>query len=47
MVESFMEDLDTGKSISNFIKTSLKKTATRQIINTSLKDIGNDEHAPQ
>jgi len=25
MVESFMEDLDTGKSISNFIKTSLKK----------------------
>ena len=43
MVESFMEDLDTGKSISTFIKNSLKKTATKNIVNTALKDIGHDD----
>lgn len=43
MVESFMEDLDTGKSISTFIKNSLKKTATKNIVSTALKDIGHDD----
>jgi len=43
MVDSFMEDLDTGKSISTFIKNSLKKTATKNIVNTALKDIGHDD----
>lgn len=42
MVDSFMEDLDTGKSISTFIKNSLKKTATKNIVNTALKDIGTE-----
>ena len=46
MVESFMEDLDTGKSISTFIKSSLKKTATKNIVNTALKDIGQDTNEP-
>ena len=46
MVESFMEDLDTGKSISTFIKSSLKKTATKNIVNTALKDIGQDSNEP-
>lgn len=47
MVESFMEDLDTGKSISTFIKNSLKKTATKSIVNTALKDIGpTDDDGP-
>ena len=46
MVESFMEDLDTGKSISTFIKSSLKKTATKNIVNTALKDIGQDSNDP-
>ena len=47
MVESFMEDLDTGKSISTFIKNSLKKTATKTIVNTALKDIGpTDDDGP-
>ncbi len=46
MVESFMEDLDTGKSISTFIKNSLKKTASKNIVNTALKDIGNDSDEP-
>ena len=46
MVESFMEDLDTGKSISTFIKSSLKKTATKNIVNTALKDIGQDSSEP-
>ena len=40
MVESFYDDLDTGKNIRGFITNALKKNATRQIINTSLKDIG-------
>ena len=46
MVESFMEDLDTGKSISTFIKNSLKKTASKNIVNTALKDIGSDNDEP-
>ena len=46
MVESFMEDLDTGRSISTFIKSSLKKTATKNIVNTALKDIGQDSSEP-
>ena len=46
MVDSFMEDLDTGKSISTFIKNSLKKTATKNIVNTALKDIGHDTDEP-
>lgn len=44
MVESFMEELDTGKSISTFIKNSLKKTASRNIVSTALKDIGNADN---
>jgi len=47
MVESFMDDLDTGKSITTFIKDSLKKKVTREVINTSLADMGKDTHAPQ
>lgn len=47
MVESFMEDLDTGKSISTFIKNSLKKTASKNIVNTALKDIGTDNDSSE
>lgn len=47
MVESFMDDLETGKSITTFIKDSLKKKVTREVINTSLADMGKDTHAPQ
>jgi len=47
MVESFMDDLDTGKSITHFIKDSLKKKVTKEVINTSLADMGKDAHAPQ
>jgi len=47
MVESFMDDLDTGKSIGTFIKDSLKKKVTREVINQSLADMGKDTHAPQ
>ena len=43
MVESFYDDLDTGKNIRGFITNALKKNATRQIINTSLKDIGSPD----
>lgn len=47
MVESFMDDLETGKSITHFIKDSLKKKVTKEVINTSLQDMGKDTHAPQ
>lgn len=50
MVKSFMDDLDTGTSITNFIKDSLKKKVTKEVINTTFKDMGNHEpssHAPQ
>ena len=47
MVESFMDDLETGKSIGTFIKDSLKKKVTKEVINQSLSDMGKDTHAPQ
>ena len=47
MVQSFMDDLDTGTSITNFIKDSLKKKVTKEVINSSLSDMGKDTHAPQ
>jgi len=40
MVENFYDNLDTGESINKFIKESLKKRVTKDIINTSLADIG-------
>ena len=46
MVDSFLSELDTGKDISTFIKNSLKKTATKNIVNTALKDIGQDTTEP-
>ena len=48
MVESFYDDLNTGKSIRDFISGSLKKAATKAVINTSLKEIGNPNlHEPR
>ena len=46
MVESFLSELDTGKDIQTFVKTSLKRTATKNIINTALKDIGQNTDEP-
>jgi len=40
MKDTFFDNLDTGKSINRFIKDSLKKRVTKDIINTSLADIG-------
>ena len=52
MKQTFFDNLETGESINNFIKNSLKKSVTKSVINTSLKDIGqsnntNAEHGPQ
>jgi len=41
MKQTFFDNLETGESINNFIKNSLKKSVTKSVINTSLKDIGN------
>ena len=48
MKQSFFDNLDTGEAITKFIKESLKKRVTKDIINTSLKDIGTTsvEHGP-
>ena len=48
MKQSFFDNLDTGEAITKFIKESLKKRVTKDIINTSLKDIGTAsvEHGP-
>jgi uncharacterized coiled-coil protein SlyX len=40
MKQTFFDNLETGESINNFIKNSLKKSVTKNVINTSLKDIG-------
>ena len=49
MRDTFFDNLDTGESINKFIKDSLKKRVTKDIINTSLADIGKSnivEHGP-
>src|SRR3990167_5060605 len=47
MTRNFMDVIETGESINNFIKTALKKNMTKSIINTALKDIGGAvEHGP-
>lgn len=40
MKQTFFDNLETGESINNFIKNSLKKSVTKTVINSSLKDIG-------
>ena len=47
MKQNFFDNIETGESINNFIKTALKKNMTKSIINTALKDIGQSvEHGP-
>ena len=40
MQQTFFDNLETGESINNFIKDSLKKTVTKKVINSSLSEIG-------
>ena len=47
MKKSFLDELDTGSSINTFIKDSLKKKVTKEVINSSLADMGKDTHAPE
>jgi len=48
MKQTFFDNLETGESINNFIKASLKKAVTKNVINTSLADIGKEtiSHEP-
>ena len=47
MKASFLSNLETGESINEFIKNAMKKSVTKTIINTSLKDIGTSNvHEP-
>ena len=48
MKQTFYDNLETGESINNFIKNSLKKSVTKTIIQGALKDIGKEslEHGP-
>jgi len=46
VVEGFKDDLNTGSTIRKFIADSLKKKATKEIVNTSLANIGKDTHEP-
>lgn len=46
MTQAFMDDLDTGESIRKFISDTLKKRATKEIVNKSLGSIGQVEHEP-
>ncbi len=47
MQKAFMDDLDTGESIRKFISDSLKRKATKEIVNTSLGNIGKEVHEPR
>ena len=49
MMENFMDNIETGESITKFIKDSLKKKVTKEVVNTALGNIGNTgeiNHAP-
>jgi len=46
MKDSFFDNLETGESITKFIKDSLKKNVTKKIINSSLADITRTEPDP-
>ena len=50
MQESFLDDLNTGTSIRQYIQDALKKKATKSIVNQSLANIGTDsdviDHSP-
>lgn len=51
MQQAFFDNLDTGESINNYVKNTLKKKVTQKVINESFKEIGQagglDPHAPQ
>ena len=47
MVTSFMDNLNTGKAINNFVKDALKKKVTRTVVNDTLSELGKtDIHGP-
>jgi len=47
MQSAFFDNLNTGKSINNFVKDALKKKATKEILSDTMQHLGHDEHAPQ
>ena len=46
MVSSYMDNLNTGKAINNFVKDALKKKVTREVVNSTLSELGKAEHGP-
>lgn len=47
MQSAFFDNLNTGKSINNFVKDALKRKATKEILKGTMEALGQDEHAPQ
>jgi len=47
MQSAFFDNLNTGKSINNFVKDALKKKATKEILSSTMEQLGKDEHAPE
>lgn len=47
MQTAFFDNLNTGKSINNFVKDALKRKATKDILKGTMEALGQDEHSPQ
>jgi len=47
MQSAFFDNLNTGKSINNFVKDALKKKATKEILSSTMEQLGKDDHSPQ
>lgn len=47
MQAAFFDNLNTGKSINNFVKDALKKKATKEILSDTMQHLGQDDHSPQ
>jgi len=47
MQAAFFDNLNTGKSINNFVKDALKKKATKDVLKGTMEALGQDEHTPQ
>lgn len=47
MQAAFFDNLNTGKSINNFVKDALKKKATKEVLKGTMEALGQDDHSPQ
>jgi len=46
MVSSYLDNLNTGKAINNFVKDALKKKVVKTVVTDTMQSLGSAEHEP-